>query len=143
MFALLGFIRSVWWGILLGVLASIAAAIIGWQWLFIAGIGLAVYYVGVTAILGRQRLAAIPGRLVIAGVVLFFFHKLFSELANWAIKGDKSRTLQDIMQPVVGGFNEIFLFDAGGLCATQQEYYWARAVVLLIFLFGLVRLFRR
>jgi hypothetical protein len=141
--ALLGFIKSLLLSAAICAVLALTAAVVSWKWLFVMLIGLAVYYVGVTAILGRQRLATIPGNLVMAGVVLFFFYKLFVELADWTLHGDKSNTLQDIMQPVVSGFNEIFLFDAGGLCSAQQEYYWARAAILLIFLFGLVRLFRR
>jgi hypothetical protein len=137
------FIKQVliWLAVIAG--AVVLAAVLSWEWLFAAGVGLAVYHVGVAALLGRQRLSSIPARLVMSGVVLFFFFGLFRELVRWTLYGEKSQVMERVVQPVIRGFNEIFVFDAGTLCAAQQEFYWARAVVLLVFLVGLVRLFRR
>ena len=143
MLGLLGFVRSLLLTIVVIVVAALIAATLSWQWLFVAGIGLAVYYVGVGLIFGWTNIAVVPGRLVAAAVVLFFIFKLFIELARWTLHGTRSETLQGIMQPILSGFNTLFAFDTGSLCPAQQEYYWVRVVVLIIFLLGLVRLFRR
>lgn len=144
MFAqLIALLRAFWYWIAVAVLCLTLLLLASWKWFFVFAVTFTVFYLGLSALLGKQRLSNMPARIVVGFALLFIFTKLAYECSRWLLWHEPSEMLSSAWCTVMSAFHSLPSLGFTGGWAGDDQYSLARLVLLLIAVVGIVKLLLR